>query len=481
MKPNNVRVAILMLFANGVIATHASESEESRSPKHHRPNIVLILSDDHSFPNLGCYGDSNADTPNFDRFAAEGMRFDRAYTMAPQCVPSRASILTGRSPIAVDMTRFSAPLDREFRTFPEILREKGYFTGAIGRYFHLDGPKVPRGISKQVFEERQLPSGEERFDFLQVNGSPRPRMRDVMAEFFEMCGDDPYFLWANFHEPHRIWQPDNRPDPEHLQLPPDVPDLPLIREDFANLYGILSQLDHKFGDMISYLDERGDRDNTIVIFMGDNGCALLRGKGTLYDRGCHVPLIIRWPKHIQAGTSTSHLLSGNDIAPTLLASAGIEVPSEMSGRSFLPLLDGQGAFSPRTAVFAERGVHAYGLPTNTIYFDLSRSVTTKTHRLIYNALWDRRFAPVDIEDYKRPFWADLVERHTAGSLPEPFDTLYFRQQRPIFELFDLQSDPYELTNLAGNSKFKRIEQDLKNRLAEWMILERDFLPLPTEP
>lgn len=471
-------VATLALLANAVTVAHASRDQTVQDD---RPNIVLILSDDHSFPNLGCYGDTNANTPNFDRFAAEGIRFDRAYTMAPQCVPSRASILTGRSPIAVDMTRFSAPLDRKFRTFPELLRDHGYFTGAIGRYFHLDGPKVPRGISKQVFEEHQLPSGAERFDFLQVNGSPRPKMREIMSDFFEKRGDKPYFLWANFHEPHRIWKPESRPAPEHLQLPPDVPDLPLIREDLANLYGILSQLDDKFGDTIAFLDEQADRENTIVIFMGDNGCALLRGKGTLYDRGCHVPMIIRWPNQIKKGRSTSHLISGNDIAPTLLAAADIKVPSNMSGRSFLPLLVGRGDYTPRTAVFAERGVHAYGLPTNTIYFDLSRSVTTKTHRLIYNALWDRRFAPVDIEDYQRPFWADLVKRHTAGSLPEPFDTLYFRRQRPIFELFDLQSDPYELTNLAGNPKYELIEQDLKNQLAEWMILERDFLPLPTEP
>ena len=158
------------------------------------------------------------------------------------------------------------------------------------------------------------------------------------------------------------------------------------------------------------------------------------------------------------------------------------MPKEMSGRSFLPLLrKDQGDYEPRTAVFAERGVHAYGLPRNTILFDLSRSVTTKKYRLIYNALWDRRYAPVDIEDYKRPFWDDLRQRHQAGTLGEPFDRLFFRPQRPMFELFDLSSDPYELNNLAGTPAIAKTERKLKEQLAEWMILERDFLPLPTEP
>ena len=223
-----------------------------------KPNIVLILSDDHSFPNLGCYGDPNAKTPNFDRFASDGMRFDRAYTMAPQCVPSRASILTGRSPIAVDMTRFSAPLAREFRTFPEVLRDHGYVTGVIGRYFHLDGPKTPKGITKRVFDAYKLASGRDRFDFVHVNGRiPRPPLREAMATFFESCDDKPFFLWANFNEPHRLWQPKTGPHPESLQLPPDFPDYPSVRKDLSNLYGILAQLDRKFGDLIKYLDERG--------------------------------------------------------------------------------------------------------------------------------------------------------------------------------------------------------------------------------
>src|ERR687885_116542 len=104
-----------------------------------RPNILVVLSDDHSVPHVGCYGNKDIRTPNLDRFAAEGMRFDRAYVTCPQCVPSRASLMTGRSPVAIQMTRFSAPLPAEVVTYPELLRAQGYYTGICGRGYHLDG------------------------------------------------------------------------------------------------------------------------------------------------------------------------------------------------------------------------------------------------------------------------------------------------------------------------------------------------------
>src|SRR6185295_15711565 len=109
-----------------------------------KPNILLVLSDDHSVPHLGCYGNKDIKTPNLDRFASQGMRFDRHYVACPQCVPSRAAIMTGRSPVGINMTRFSAPLPREVKTYPEALRAAGWFTGVCGRTFHLDGPPPGR-------------------------------------------------------------------------------------------------------------------------------------------------------------------------------------------------------------------------------------------------------------------------------------------------------------------------------------------------
>src|SRR3954452_434298 len=128
------------------------------APAADRPNILLVLSDDHSVPHVGCYGNPDIKTPNLDRFAAGGVRFDRAYVTCPQCVPSRASIMTGRSPVAVQMTRFSAPLAAEVPVFPELLRAAGYFAGVAGRTYHLDGPAGNRlsPEAKRVFDEHGL-------------------------------------------------------------------------------------------------------------------------------------------------------------------------------------------------------------------------------------------------------------------------------------------------------------------------------------
>ena len=441
-----------------------------------QPNIVLLLSDDHSYPNVGCYGDKIARTPNLDRLAAQGMRFDRAYTAAPQCVPSRASIMTGRHPVDVDMSRFSAHLERAIPTFAEILSDHGYYSAVMGRDHHLG-------------------NGRHRYDYFQSNNWNRKQFGDpvkILDEVNQKREGQPFFLWVNFHEPHRNWRPFKqpgwewqpeiwRPDPGDIRLPPDFPDIPSLREDMCDFYSVLYTLDQRVGRIMKKLEEMKLSDNTLVVFMGDNGVAFLRGKGTLYERGNHVPLIVRWPGKVKPGSRNDDLISGVDLAPTLLAAAGVEIPKVMTGRSFLPLLTGKGDYKPNEAIFAERGAHGYGLPHDTLAFDLSRSVTTRNYRLIYNALWDRPYLPVDVADkhYNVRFWRDLVKMQEAGDLGEPFSTLYFREERPMFELFDLEKDPYELNNLAGKPEVAELEKDLKKKLAQWMVRDRDFLPLPT--
>src|SRR5438034_2599705 len=139
-------------------------------PAADRPNILVVLSDDHSVPHVGCYGNPDIKTPNLDRFAADGIRFDRAYVACPQCVPSRAAIMTGRSPVAVQMTRFSAPLAAEYKVFPEILRSAGYYSGVAGRTYHLDGAAGGRQSPEtaRVFKEHGLATFPKRLDFVKT-------------------------------------------------------------------------------------------------------------------------------------------------------------------------------------------------------------------------------------------------------------------------------------------------------------------------
>jgi arylsulfatase A-like enzyme len=445
-----------------------------------RPNILLVLSDDHSAPHVGCYGNPDIRTPNLDRLASQGMRFDRAYVACPQCVPSRAAIMTGRSPVRIAMTRFSAPLPADVKTYPEHLRAAGYFTGVAGRTYHLDGPDNARlpEETRRVFEEHGLRTFPKRLDYVKTSGN-RDQMLQQYVDFLDLAPKDrPFFLQLCFGDPHRpldrnaIADPH---DPAKLKLPAHYPDTPLVREDFARYYDEISRFDDSIGRVLAVLDERGLAGNTIVAMMGDNGASQLRGKGTLYEFGIHVPLIVRWPGKVKAQSAASELISGEDLAPTFLEAAGLPAPEEMSGRSFLKLLRGE-PFEGRRYVFSERGAHGQGLPNASNAFDLGRCVVTRTHKLIYNALWQIPYAPVDFNG--EAFWKELRAMSEAGKLSEEMSRVYFSPTRPMFELYDLANDPREFNNLIGRPEAAAIERELKSALQEWMILQRDYLPLP---
>ncbi len=444
-----------------------------------RPNILLILSDDHSAPHVGCYGNPDIRTPNLDRFAAEGMRCDRAYVACPQCVPSRAAIFTGRSPIAIGMTRFSAPLPAEVKVFPEILKAHGYYAGVAGRTYHMDGARQSPESAK-ILDKYRLQTFPRRLDYVKQGG--RAQMLPQFREFLDQVpAGKPFVLQLCSNDPHRpldraaIPQPH---DPAKLRLPVFYPDTKLVRDDFARYYDEIARFDSDFGAIMAELQKRGLADNTLVLFMGDNGASQFRGKGTLYEFGIHIPLLARWPGKIKPGSTSRELISGEDLAPTFLEASGVTVPKDMTGKSFLKLLRGE-PYAGREFVFAERGAHGFGLPTQSAAFDLGRCVVSKKHKLIYNALWQIPYTPVDFAG--DAFWKEVQLIHKDGKLSPELARLYFSPTRPMFELYDLESDPAELKNLAGQSENAALERSLKAALMEWMILERDFVPLPILP
>jgi arylsulfatase A-like enzyme len=340
-------LALLFAIITGVLAAAVPA----------KPNILFVLSDDHSYPFLSCYGDSNVRTPTLDQLAAEGMKFHRLFTVAPQCVPSRAGYLTGRSAVAVRMTRFSSPLPRDETTFPEILREKaGYYTGICGRSYHLDGSGANSGATNtRLIAEHGMKTFEQRVDYLRI-GSDAQAV-EQMREFLEQKPKDkPFCLWLNFSDPHHPWTPPaaDRPDPASLKLPAHWPDLPGLRAQLADYCGEVNRVDRSMKAVLDLLAERGLARDTLVVFAGDNGAALPHGKGSLYDPGCNVPLVIRWPGVVRAGGDSRTLLSGEDLAPTLLAAVGLAPGAKMTGHNFLPLLQGE-TYVPRQHIFAERG------------------------------------------------------------------------------------------------------------------------------
>jgi N-sulfoglucosamine sulfohydrolase len=227
--------------------------------------------------------------------------------------------------------------------------------------------------------------------------------------------------------------------------------------------------------VLDELDKRKLADNTLVLFQGDNGAAQWRGKGTLHEYGIKVPLLVRWPGVSKPGTDSAALISGEDLAPTLLEACGEKPLKEMTGKSFLPLLKGE-KFDGRKFVFAERGAHGQGLPGNSSAFDLGRVVVGKTHKLIYNATFHLPYHAVDFGGSE--MFKEVRELAKAKKLPEPLNALYDGRARDMIEVYDLTNDPNEFVNLAGKPEAAAAEKELRAALLEWMILERDFLPLP---
>ncbi|GHT26904.1 hypothetical protein FACS18942_05230 [Planctomycetales bacterium] len=443
-----------------------------------KPNFLVVLSDDHSAPFVGAYGDKNATTPNLDKFASEGILFRRAYVSCPQCVPSRAGILASRSPVGIGMSRFSAAFPAGVKSYPEYLRENGYYTGLAGRTYHQEGYNGKGFPQRNESGELEYTRFGDRFDDAK-SGPPLPQL----AGFLDNAPKDkPFFLQLCFSDPHRPYDGQNIPiplDPAKLILPSWFPDTPELRKDLAAYYDEINRFDRDFGLVLEELEKRGFKNNTVIIFLGDNGGAMLRGKGTLYEFGINVPFIVRWGSNIKAGTVSSALISAEDIGPTLLNIAGITPPKEFTGKTFLPILQSGKDMPQRKYVFAERGPHGDSTAT-TASFDLGRTIIADRYKLIYNALWQLPYSPIDFAG--QPFWAEVQEAAKnpaafARGVPESLVPYFIGQPRKEIELYDLQEDPQELNNLAGKPEYAAIEKELRKDLAEWQILEKDFIPL----
>ena len=443
-------------------------------------NILLIISDDQSARHLGCYGNPDIDTPNIDNFASDAMVFERAYVTCPQSAPSRKSILTGRSTVTLQATRFSAPLDKSEITFPELLvRDKDYYTGLAGRLHHLDGIGI--GPVAEFLDSMGLNTATSRFDFCKSSGEASGNRRaglcqlEQWIQFMETRPKDrPFFAQLCFSDPHRPYTAPAHHNPETLVLPPSYPDIPEVREDLAAYYDEVYRLDQNVGDALQYLKDNGLYDNTLIIFLGDNGAAQFRGKGTLYELGINVPMIIRHPEYGK-GRRYKGVVSTEDIAPTCLELSGVDIPENITGESLVKVLKGGKRDNPY--VYAQRGSHANGKPSGTdALFNLQRTIVTDRYKLIYNCMPTLKHSPVDFG--YQPMFAKIREMSATGDLSELHERLYFYDEKPVLELYDLENDPDEFNNLINDEKYGKIRDNLIYRLACWMILQRDFCPTP---
>lgn len=450
---------------------------DSRARAAERPNVLIILSDDHSAAHVGCFGNDDVKTPVLDGLGQDGIRFDRAYVTAPQCVPSRASIMTGCMPLEIGLLRFSDALQPQVKILPDYLKSAGYYTGLCGRSYHLDGGLANSPAFRDLAGSAASRSVAPRVDYCQTSKTPT-RTLEQLEEFLDgKPADKPFFLQLCWSDPHRVWDDGAKPapvDPAKIALPETYPDTLEVRKDLAQYYDEINRMDADTGKVIDVLKKHNLYDDTIVIFMGDNGASQLRGKGTLNEWGLRVPLIVRLPGDAQAGAKVNSIVSGQDLVPTLLDYLGLDAPQEVTGKSFAGALRAAD-FAEREYAFAERMAHGSGLPGNSAAFDLGRAIIGQRYKLIYNATWQLPYHPVDFAN--TPMFRTLRRMNDAGELKPLHARLYFAP-RKMFELYDLENDPLELNNLAGTEQLRQVEDDLRLRLSTEMIRQHDFLPPP---
>ena len=327
------------------------------------PNIVFVIADDVNWNDLGCYGNTKIQTPNIDRLARQGMRFTNVFLTASSCSPSRTSIISGRYPHNAGSAELHAPLPAHLPLLPEALRQHGYYTALAGKWH--EGPATRRAYDTLLVERDANGEGGEGQWINLMRARPK---------------DKPFFFWLASHDAHRLWsahQYGHKHDPTtEVVIPLSLVDTPETRQDLASYYDEIARLDYYVGELEKELDKQGILDNTIFVFMSDNGRPFPGSKTRVYDTGVKTPFLIRWPNRMaKKGMTSDGLVSSIDIAPTLLTLAGVAVPETMQGRSFDPLLS-KPATPFRQYVFAEHNYHDY--------MAYERSVRTKDFLYILN-------------------------------------------------------------------------------------------------
>lgn len=384
------------------------------------PNVVLIIADDVSYEDVGPNGGAQVRTPHLDALARDGMRFTRAFLTCSSCSPSRCSLITGRYPHATGAAELHQPLPDDQTPFPALLQQAGYFTAAAGKW-HL-GPHAKGAFD--VTREGGGPSGCEHW----------------VRTLQERPRDKPFFLWLAAFDAHRDYETgvvDPPHDPAEVVVPPYLADAPETRTDLALYYDEIARLDGYVGDVLNELDAQGVADETLVLFLADNGRPFTRCKTTIYDSGVHTPLLVRWPAAVVAGGVCERLVSSVDFAPTLLQLAGVQSPKMVQGRSFAALLADPAAPPTRDYVYAEHNWHDY--------MACERSVRSERHLYIRNYFPFLPGTP-PADAVRSVTHQKMLALWDAGEL-SPKQAGPFVAPRVSEELYDVEADPHCLRNL----------------------------------
>lgn len=414
-----------------------------------KPNIVLFITHDQG-QFLGCYNSPQAPnslfTPNLNKLAKNGIKFTNYFCTAPQCSPSRGSIMTGLYPHQhglMGLVNLGWTLPENNKTLPMYLREYGYSTHLLG----LQHESL--NVSSLGYDN----IGERKKSYTYNT----EKMEEKYQIFFEERSDKKQSFFVNIgtievHRPFVLWS--DPVDPKHIKVPPFLPDNDMVREDLGLYYGSIERVDLAIGKILECLDKFNLRKNTLFIFTTDHGSPFPRAKCTLYDPGIKTALIMNHPESevIKGGKVIHEMISNIDLLPTILEIVGCKPPRQIEGRSFYPLINNlYGRF--RNEIYTEKTYHEI--------YDPIRSIRTEKYKYI------RNFESLDTL-YQLPL---DIQRSPSGKYIH--ETI--KKPREEEELYDLENDPNEQTNLIKDQAYAEILTELRQKLMDWMIKTQDPL------
>ena len=455
MKSIKFIVLSFCVFSTILSCKKTSDSTAKTKVKKERPNIIWIMAEDMS-TDLETYGMPDVKTPYLNKMASEGIRFDNAFVTNPICSPSRSAMMVGTHQVKTNShnhrSNRDVPLDTQFKPFTKLLKDAGYTT-ILGNHSVM---KKGRKIDVN-FKHKPIGNWDGKTEF---------GLFDKYDTFEKE--DQPFFAQIQLVVTHRgDWWNDVREKSKHpvnpktMTLPPYMADHPAVRLDWAKYLDQIEYMDNEVGMIFKELEEKGMADNTIVIFIGDNGRCNIRGKGYLQDPGLRIPFIMYYPKQFKGKQVRKDVISATDITASIVDFAGIDVPDYMTGQP----------------IFNKKFDRKFAYGARDLWDEIdekSRAVTSGEWSYIRN---DMPEVPYDAQqaylEFYRPAVHIMRQLYKEGKLnknQKPF----FESTKPKEELYNLKNDPHQLNNLASNLEYKKVLEKLRKKTLE---LDKEMTPV----
>lgn len=478
---------LLIVFACFVLGCSNDRLEQKQSVQDqssiNKVNILWLVVEDMS-PIIAPYGDFTAYTPAINKLAKEGVVYTNVYSTSGVCAPSRAALALGMYPSGIGANNMRTKSDTETTGLPkyesvppaeakllsQYLREQGYYT--TNNYktdYQLVAPKAAWHDSSRYGHWRNRPEGKPfysvvNFTTTHESGLFEPYgIRKIESRHYFSDDKTKIDTLPNHHS----IKTSSSETPVHIAedfdfpIPPYLPDTPLVRRDMWKMYNNLMETDKQIAAVLQQLKDDGLYDSTIIVFYADHGGPLPRQKRLIYDSGLKVPMIIRYPNQLHAGTRDDQLVSFVDFAPTTLALAGLDIPEHMQGRDFI------GDIKTLTSVNQRKYIHAAADRFDG-FTDSIRAVRNKRYKYIRNYRPEQGYyLPVAYRE-KIPTMQELLRLKQEGVLNE-YQAQWFREKKPSEELFDTENDPHELHNLASEPKYASIINELSEEMDRWLV------------